>query len=65
VRIPLERLAWLITQEPENSTLGELAHKFNEPVRRIADAIDADKMRRGKVTTMPPVDWSQDPVPPG
>ena len=57
MRRGIEKLAFLISQEPGETTLGQLAEKFGETTERIGDAIDADKMRRGVSTQLPPIDW--------
>ena len=57
MRRGIERLAYLISREPPSATLGDLAEKYGETIERLMDAMDADKMRRGIPTSLPPVDW--------
>jgi hypothetical protein len=60
VRRPIERLAWHLSSEDGEATLGALARKYGETTERIMDALDSLKMRRGEPTSLPPVDWSAD-----
>lgn len=53
MRRPFEKLVELVDEQFESDrsvTLGELAYRWQEPVPRIGDAIDASKMLRGKRT---------------
>lgn len=57
MRVSIERLAWMISDEPGDATLGELADKYETHVDRIMDAMDVLKIRRGEPTTLPPIEW--------
>lgn len=50
MQMPFGRLMELVAQLPDDdpSTLGQLAERWGEPVRRIADAIDAVKVANGE-----------------
>lgn len=56
----IEKLAWMLSQEPENATLGEIANRYGESIDRIMDGYDALKIRQGKPTQLPPVPWGVD-----
>lgn len=55
--VPIERLARMLQDEPGESTLGELAARFDQPIGRIRDALDVLKIRCGEPTTIPLVRW--------
>jgi hypothetical protein len=57
MRIGIEKLAWLISQESNSATLGGLADKYGTTTERIQDAIDVLKIRKGKPTQIPPIQW--------
>lgn len=59
MRAPFEKLMQWVTELPaEDWTLmfGELSKRWDEPVERIMDAIDALKVMRGELTyiSVPP-----------
>ena len=54
MRRPFERLIELVEAvhdtEPPSITMGELSRRWDEPVERIMDAIDAVKVKNGEPT---------------
>jgi hypothetical protein len=61
MRTGIEKLAWLIHTggHPGETTIGELAKIYDEPVERIMDALDVIKIVHGEPTQLPAVDWMQ------
>jgi hypothetical protein len=57
MRLPIERLARLLIDEPLDKTVGELAARYCEPPERITDAMDVAKVYYGESTTIPAVEW--------
>lgn len=56
MKLPFGRLMELVDLLPEadwNLPLGELAERWDEPVSRVADAIDACKVVRGETPYIP------------
>lgn len=54
--MPFEELMKLVAQEPDDDsvTFGELSRRWDEPVGRIMDAIDALRVMAGEQTY---VEW--------
>jgi hypothetical protein len=57
MRVGIEKLARFLRDEEGDATLGELAEKYGVTTERIQDAVDVLKIREGKPTQIPPVDW--------
>jgi hypothetical protein len=64
MRIGIEKLAWLVSGEKGDATLGDLAKRHGVTTERIADALDVLKIRQGIPTQIPAVPWHEDPPKP-
>ena len=59
MRRGIEQLAFLLSKEGGDPTIGQLSAKYEEPIERIMDALDVLKIRQGVPTTIPHVPWTE------
>ena len=53
MRMPFQKLMETLYLEYRDITLGELSKELNEPIERIMDAIDANRVLDGEQTYIP------------